>query len=53
MDSANISRMNGAASPDDNSIMIVTQGCNCDKERAIALLAVTILHGTVQQSCIN
>ncbi|MCJ1266328.1 hypothetical protein MMC22_006211 [Lobaria immixta] len=39
MDSPDMSRMNGAASPDGNSIMVVTQRCNCDKERAINLLS--------------
>ena len=35
-----MSAMKGAASPNDNDITIVTQRCQCDKERAINLLSV-------------
>lgn len=37
-----MSIMDGPASPDEDNITIVTQRCQCDKERAINLLSVAV-----------
>lgn len=42
MNSFDAGRKNETNYPDDNSIMIVTQECNCDRQRAIHLLSVII-----------